>query len=478
MRILEIILGIVLIAVLTLSEFQIIIRTWSTIVLYAAQAFVPLARVDPAGILPTAGLAIARLALASIPSMLLIYASPFHRRLWLVPVVGVLIIMTSIVSLASCASLDRWLLLTVIVGLSATLIRFPFLRWTFFLPYIVLAEVVFSHGTLSFAQVGTDEPAYRDELLEECARREGTRPANLRPDLLMPYHGITVWNDEFTLLTGEGPYDGGMRDHTGGRPAGSWWLRRTEGAYRFEIPSGATGNLWHGCMLDHTIWMARANFLVGATLLSTASVPDEQVFRVRVPAGDMDFGEVACSPEANRLYVGEATQGGLWEIASDGTDARRHPIGGIIILPKRRFDGKIVMTNTARLVVFDPAESRVVESIPAGFFLSGLDVCERDGSVVVADIAGRIRIFQLDHAGRYELGWGLSLFAPRRVAFAPDCSHIAVTSADDHRVYLVDGSARRVSKTFSAGPALREVVATGPREFSVTDVCSITSYKW
>ena len=72
----------------------------------------------------------------------------------------------------------------------------------------------------------------------------------------------------------------------------------------------------------------------------------------------------------------------------------------------------------------------------------------------------------------------LSLFAPRRVAFSPDCSHIAVTSADDHRVFLVDGKARRLSHTFYAGPALQEVIATGPREFSVTDVCSITSYKW
>jgi len=48
---------------------------WSTILLSAAQAFVPLARTDPAGAVPTAGLAIARLSLASIPSIALIYAS-------------------------------------------------------------------------------------------------------------------------------------------------------------------------------------------------------------------------------------------------------------------------------------------------------------------------------------------------------------------------------------------------------------------
>jgi hypothetical protein len=294
----------------------------------------------------------------------------------------------------------------------------------------------------------------------------------------MPYHGINVWNDEFALLTGEGPEDGGMRDRTGGRPAGSWWLRRTNGTYQFDTPSQATGNLWRGCLLDETIWMARANAIVGAKLLSTTPVPEEKTFVVPLPANDMDFGEIACSPEGDRLYVGEATAGGLWEVARDGSGARRHPIGGVVILPKRRFDGKIVLTNTGRLIVFNPQENRIIESNPAGLFLSGLDVCESDGSVVLADLSGRIRVFELDDSEKYRFSWGLSLFAPRRVAFSPDCSHIAVASADDHRVFLVDVRARRLSQTFYAGPALREVAATGPREFSVTDVCSITSYRW
>jgi hypothetical protein len=478
MRVVEIVFGIVLIALLTLSGFRLVLRVWSIIALSAAQTFVPLARIDPAGVLPTAGLAIARLGLASIPAILLIYASPFYRRLWLIPLVGTLIIMSSVVSLAACASLDRWLLLALIVGLSATLTRFRLLRWVVVLPYLVLAEVVPSHGTLTFSQVGTDQPAYRDELFLECARREGTRPPNLRADLLMPYHGINVWNEEFALLTGEGPQDGGMRDHTGGRPAGSWWLRRTKGTYHFETPSRATGNLWRGCMLDQTIWMARANMIVGAKLLSSTPVAEEKAFFLPLQSSDMDFGEIACSPERDRLYVGEATEGGLWELAPDGTEARRHLIGGIIIMPKRRFDGKIVITNAARLIVFDPEQNRVTESTPAGFFVSALDVCESDGSVVVADLSGRLRTFTLDDSGSYRFSWGLSLFAPRRVAFSPDCSHIAATSADDHRVFLVDARARRLSRTFYAGPALREVAATGPREFSVTDVCSVTSYRW
>jgi len=478
LRALDIVLGIVLIALLTVPNVRFVLRVWGTILFAAAQAFVRLARIDPAGALPTAGLAIARLGLASIPSILLIYTSPFYRRLWLIPVVGMLIVFTSIVSLTACASLDRWLLLILTIALAAILIRFRILRWAIILPYLVLSEVVPRHGLLFLSQVGTDRPAYRRELLKECARREGTRPLNIRADLLMPYNGITLWNDELALLTGEGPQDGGMHDHTGGRPAGSWWLRRTNGIYQFDTPSHATGNLWRGCILDQAIWMARANHIVGAKVLSTSPVLEEKTVIVPVPADDMDFGDTACSPERDRLYVGEGTAGGLWELAPDGSVAQRHPIGGVVIMPKRRFDGKIVMTNTGGLIVFDPQESRVIEREPAGFFVSGLDLCQSDGSVVLADVSGRIRIFKLDASQRYQFSWGLSLFAPRRVAFSPDCSHIAATSADDHRVFLVDGDARRLSQTFYAGPALREVAATGPREFSVTDVCSITTYKW
>jgi hypothetical protein len=479
LRALDIVLCVVVIALLTVPDVvRFVLRVWATIFLSAAQAFVGLVRTDPAGAVPTAALAIARLGLASIPAILLIYASPFYRRLWLIPVVGMLVICTSIVSLTACAFLDRWLLLIVISALSAIAIRFRSLRWAIILPYLVLSEVVPRHGLLFFSQVGTDRPAYRRELLQECARREGTRPLNIRADLLTPYHGITLWNDELALLTGEGPQDGGMRDHTGGRPAGSWWLRRTNGSYQFDTPSGATGNLWRGCILDQAIWTARANHLVGAKVLSTTPALEEKTVIVPVPGNDMDFGDAACSPERDRLYVGEAADGGLWEVAPDGSVAQRHPVGGVVIMSKRRFDGKIVMTNTGSLIVFDPQESRVIERAPAGFFIAGLDLCQSDGSVVVADVSGRIRIFKLDASQRYQFSWGLSLFAPRRVAFSPDCSHIAATSADDHRVFLVDAGARRLSRTFYAGPALREVAATGPREFSVTDVCSLTTYRW
>ena len=70
------------------------------------------------------------------------------------------------------------------------------------------------------------------------------------------------------------------------------------------------------------------------------------------------------------------------------------------------------------------------------------------------------------------------MYAPRRVAFSRDCSRLAVTSGDDRHVYIIDRATRQVIETHTAGPALREVAATGPREFSVTDICGVTSYSW
>ena len=481
-RALKIGLGILPLVLLGNAEVRltvrVIVHASCTLVSSAAYAFLLLLRIDGVDTARTVALEFARIGLAVLPSLLVIRSAPPCRRLWLIPLVGMLVMVSSVVSLAACASVDRWLLLAALSVTTAFLTKSRFFRWTAVLPFMVLWEVVPSHGTFFFSQVGTDQPAYRDKLLAECAHREGARPLNLTADLLMPYHGINVWGDDLVLLTGEGPYDGGMRGHTGGRPTGSWWMRRKSGGYAFEAPSRATGNLWHGCQLGGAIWMSRANHIVGARRVPEGGPTHEEVYHVSLPAQDIDFGEIACGAERDRLYVGEATGGGLWEVARDGSKPRRHHIGGIVLLPKRRVDGRIVMTNTSSLIVFDPQEERVIERMESGLFNSGFDVCEADGRVAVADLFGRLRVFETDATGHYNFAWGVSLFAPRRVAFSPDCARIAVTSADDHRVFIIDAATHRVVRTFQAGPALREVAATGPREFSVTDVCSMTTYRW
>lgn len=436
-----------------------------------------LLRVDGAATGWLMSLASVKLGLALLPSLLLIGGAPRRRWFWLIPL-AVLALLTTPLSFAACATPLGWLVLVVVSVAAIGLSSRRFLRWTAVLPLLVLWQVVPNHGALFFSQVGTADPAYRERLLGECARRAGKRPANLTADLIMPYHGINVLSEDLVLLSGEGPNDGGMRGMTGGRRAGSWWLRREDGAVRFDTPSSATGNLWRGCQLDGTIWMARANQIVGATRPTGDATAPEQVTRLSLPSTDMDFGETACSPERGRIYVTEALQGGMWEVAPNGGDPRRHQIGGVVLLPKRRFDGRLVLTSTASLIVFSPTEERVTERVGAGVANIGFDICSSDGTVAIADATGRLRVFALDAAGHYQFAWGLSLFAPRRVAYSPDCSRLAVTSADDHSVNIIDAATQRIVDVRHAGPALREVAATGPREFSVADVCSMTTYRW
>jgi hypothetical protein len=196
---------------------------------------------------------------------------------------------------------------------------------------------------------------------------------------------------------------------------------------------------------------------------------------VRIPAREFDFGETACDPLRNRLYVAEATRGGIWEVTPDTSALRRHQIGGRIMLPMRRFDGKIMVSSSNELREWEP-ERGVVARVPTALVGSGFDLCRVDGALASANVVGRLRIFELDREQRYRFAWDLSTYAPRRVAFSPDCSRLAVASGDDRHVYIIDRTSRQVVGTNMAGPALRDVMATGPREFSITDICGVTSY--
>ncbi|HYD47908.1 MAG TPA: hypothetical protein VEB21_06145 [Terriglobales bacterium] len=435
-------------------------------------------QVDPAATLWITAIATARLAIAALPTVALLRVAPWQRRLWLLPLLAMVVIVSTPFSLASLATLDRWLLLLLGCAAATWMARRRWLWWTALLPFALLWEIVPSHGLLHFADVGTVDAEYRARLLKQCIARDGSRPANLTADHLMPYHGINPIDDDLVLLSGEGPNDGAMRGKSGGRRVGSWWLRRAGDGFRFEAPSDATGNLWRGCLIDGTVWMARANFVVGAQRTGDPPPRHEQVQRLRLPSNDIDYGETACAPERRRVYVTEVSLGGMWEISTDGSNPVRHEIGGIVLFPKRRFDGRLVLSDTASLTVFDPAAARVTERLAAGVADFGFDLCSANGAAAVADAAGRLRVFELDGSGHYRFAWGIELFAPRRVAYSTDCSRIAVTSADDRHVSIIDSATRSVVEVHRAGPALREVAATGPREFSIADVCTMTTYRW
>lgn len=471
-------LGCLLLAFLLSGPATTVVQVWFMVVADGLKAFVLLLPVDGAATAWTLALWLGRMGLAALPLALLIRSSPRHRWAWLIPLFAMLLFVTSPFAAAACATIDRWVLLALLCGVAVVLSRVRYLGWTVVLPFAVLWEIVPRHGVLEFADVGTRAPAYREQLLAECAQRKGSRPHNLTADQIMPYHGINPLGDDLVLLTAEGPNDGGMRGDTSGRRIGSWWLRRVEAGFEIERPSEAVGNLWRGCILDGTIWMARTNHVIGVRRLPPGTDKHEEVYRIRLPTREIDFGETACDPERGRVYVTEGPSAGMWEVGPDGSDPHRHEIGGLVLLPKRRFDGRLVISSTAFLRVFLPAEGRLLDPVASGMFTIGNDICGRDGSMALADASGRLRVFTMDGPDRYRFAWGLSLFAPRRVAYSTDCSRLAVTSADDRRVYLIDTWSQRVVDVFHAGPALREVAATGPREFSVTDVCSMTTYRW
>jgi hypothetical protein len=115
----------------------------------------------------------------------------------------------------------------------------------------------------------------------------------------------------------------------------------------------------------------------------------------------------------------------------------------------------------------------VTERSAAALGAGGLDVCQVDGAALVADYAGRLRLFKIGPTGKYELEQGVSLSSPRRVAFSPDCAWIAVTSGDDETAYVLRRGDLSVWRTFRLGPGLRDVVYTGPREVAIVDACSV-----
>lgn len=473
-RAVEIGFGVLVIA-LVLGAGSDLVGVWLKATYDALTALGPLLLVDGPATAWTLAVAVGRVGLAIIPSIVLLRCVPRHRWLWLIPPLTMLVVVSTPLSLTACATLDRWLLLAFLSVVATVLVRKRFFRWAVVLPFLVLWEVVPRHGLLMFADIGTADPVYREQLLAECAQRRGTRPENLTADHLMPYHGINPVGDEYVFLGGEGPEDGGMRGRSGGRRVGSWWLRRTDGGYRIEMPSSATGNLWRGCVVDGTLWMPRARLLVG---VKPPPEGGSEVSHLPIPSLDFDFLDAACDPERGRVYVTEYLQEGVWEVAPGKGEPRRHHIGGEMLMPRWRSDGHLILTNNGWLMVFEPEEARVIERVPVALASLSSDVCSVDGSVVVTDLTGRLRVFELDDSGHYRFAWGISLFAPRRASFSPDCSRIGVTSADDHHVYMVDAAERRVVDVFNAGPALREIAATGPREFSISDVCTMTTFRW
>lgn len=320
-----------------------------------------------------------------------------------------------------------------------------------------------------------------DVLARSCPGNDGVRPRNVTPSMLVgAYHAVTPVTPSLWLLTGlepDAPPVGIDHRPDEGR-GGSWWLvdRGPEGLDVLG-PSMVQGNLWRGCSIGDAVWFVRVRQLIRVRRADGGSA-GEAVERVIIPMRDMDVSEVACDASRGMVYFGEATQGGLWRWSSREGTWTRWELGGLGLFPRVRGDGRLVIATTDALLVFDPERGEVVESHPAGYFLHGLDVCPRDGSVIVADLGGRVRLFEAGPTGSYRLVKSVEVPAARRVAFSPNCAFAAVTSFDDRTLWALRVPSLDEVRRFRVGPVVRDVTFVGARRVVVADACTATVLEW
>lgn len=424
-----------------------------------------LARADPGPTFLVAAAFVAKLLLALVPAVVLAVTAPS----WRLPSVlfAFLILLLSLSFVRACPTVLHWVLLLVASALGAALVRKRFLRLSAGLPLIVLV-------VLPGAEHGA--PWHDGESLRpRCDANDGERPAGLDSRWLTPhYYGVHAVTPEWILLTGETSEDGRLFGipHAGW---GSWWLRaREDGTFAFYGRSEVTGNVWTSCALGDDRWLTRAGMLV--RFRPPADGPEE-VERIPYPKVGFDAPDVACDARRSLVLASDLFDGRPIELAArtrgrprrlrGATGAR----GGAIEI--RPSDGRLLALDFHYLAVYDLDSSEVLHTTPAAAASQSLALCAIDDAVAVPDLAGRVRVFRREGEG-YVFDWGVDLFAPRFAQFSPDCTHLAVTSADDVHVWIVERASRRVIRTFRVGPGLRGGDFVGPRAFAVADACTMT----
>jgi hypothetical protein len=288
------------------------------------------------------------------------------------------------------------------------------------------------------------------------------------------YYGVHFYAPDWLLLTGERPEDGQfMGIPHGGK--GSWWLRRqADGAYAFTGPSRANGNIWTSCRMRGAMWLSRAGIIF--EVQPPGADGKEAVVGHRFTDPDMESAGTACDTRTGTAYASDLFAGRLIELAP-GAEPRRRPDvlsdrAGIMFV--RDLDGLLVMFDLQDLLVYSLKDARVIQKTAAAELSTSFALCQRDGTAAVPDLAGRLRVFRMTSDGTYEFAWGLPLFAPRFAAYSPDCSFLAITSADDRHVSVIDTGRRAIVRTFQLGPTIRAATFTGPREIAVADACTVT----
>jgi hypothetical protein len=443
---------------------------------------------DAIGTLTTTTVWGVKILLGALPSVVLfrqLRRGRFVMIVWL-PV----LFLQSLLSLRACPDTWQWVALISASGLGSLLVRFRWFRFAIALPAVVLIYIPgLNHANATLW--------HGHRLIDRCAANDGRRPSNLTGDLIAPiYFGAEPFPDGSWLLTshrgsantviGSFPISAPGIGATGSMvPAqfgpGTTWLRR-RGPSDFVlgdgVPLAPDGHYWLSCRVGNQIW-----FPSGSHCLSSIG-PDPLAGGTRINEvckeglDDQEFG-IACDSEGGKVFFKKFADGALLVLNTQTGVVRHHRaalagIGGT--MTRRDRDGALLVATVPELNSYDPLAEKILSRTGAGLVPMGVAVCQSDGMAAVTDFAGRLRLFTLDAQGRYEFAWGINLFAPRSVAFAPDCRHLAVGSGDDRHVWLVDLAARKVQATYNVGPSLRRVTFPASNELAVVDACTVSSF--
>lgn len=338
----------------------------------------------------------------------------------------------------------------------------PWTKWLAFVPMIIaMHPVMTAHGgPLS------DRIWPKSALAPRCASNDGVRPSNFTIERASTHHyAVTPITSDLLVLTGE---------------RGAYRLRRgDDGSFAFIGDFVFAGNLWQGSLGEGMVFFThRGSGMVAATAtdleFSEGRASTRQILDIPDAGSELDLLDAVYEPTTRSVFVTELVRGGLWEAPLTDESMHYYPLHAFYLQAVRRNgDAMLVGISTTELLVFDPRSKQVTERSPAALGAGGLDVCQTDGAAVVADYAGRLRLFTRSAEGSYRFDRGVSLSSPRRVAFSPDCEWITVSSGDDETVYVLRRADLSIWRTFRLGPALRDVVYTGAREVAVVDACTV-----
>lgn len=390
------------------------------------------------------------------------FSGPRTRLLWLPVWICFLTLPASVAPLGMGL---RWKYLSMAVaGIAGWVCATrSWLQWIAFVPMLVaMHPVVTAHGgPLS------DSVWPKSALAERCAKNDGVRPSNFTIDKASTHlYSVTQIDDSLILMTAE--------------RKGSYRLRRgPDGRFAFESRLGFDANFWQGSIGEGRVFFTHKGS--GLVWVDVADVQtgegrfqQQQVPSLPGAVPELDLLDAVYEPTTRSVFLTEMVRGGLWQVSLADGSMKHHDLRAFYLQAVLRSpDAMLVGISTTELLVFDPRSEQVTERIAAALGAGGLDVCQVDGAAVVADYAGRLRLFTRDATGKYQFERGVALSSPRRVAFSPDCAWIAVSSGDDETAYVLRRSDLSIWRTFRMGPALRDVVYTRPRELAIVDACTV-----